>query len=67
MGHSWTCCADGDAVPTSSLVPELDGVVVGHVVCSSGSVDGRQCLGLGPVGVLPEHQDTESGPRSWTP
>ena len=48
--------ADGDAVAALSLVAEVDGVVVGHVVCSYGQVDGRRCLGLGPIGVLPEHQ-----------
>jgi putative acetyltransferase len=47
---------DGDAVAALSLVAEVDGAIVGHVVCSYGSVDGRRCLGLGPIGVLPEHQ-----------
>ena len=52
---------DGDAVPALSLVAEIDGVVVGHVVCSYGRVDGRRCLGLGPIGILPDHQRTGVG------
>ena len=47
---------DGAAVAELSLVAERDGEIVGHVVCSYGTVDGRRCLGLGPIGVLPEHQ-----------
>jgi putative acetyltransferase len=30
--------------------------VVGHVVCSRASIDGRPSVGLGPLGVLPTHQ-----------
>ena len=48
--------ADGDAVAPLSLVAERGGSVVGHVVCSWGAVDGRPCLALGPIGVLPAHQ-----------
>ncbi|WP_201931855.1 GNAT family N-acetyltransferase [Nocardioides donggukensis] len=48
--------ADGDAVPALSLVAEADGTVVGHVVCSRAHIDSRPALGLGPLGVLPEHQ-----------
>ena len=48
--------ADGDVVPALSLVACLDGVVVGHVVCSRGRVGDRPLLGLGPLGVLPAHQ-----------
>ncbi len=47
---------DGDAVAELSLVAERDGEIVGHVVCSYATVDGRRCLGLGPIGVLPERQ-----------
>ena len=39
-----------------SLVATLDLEVVGHVLCSRASVDGRPLLGLGPLGVLPEYQ-----------
>jgi putative acetyltransferase len=47
---------DGDIMPALSLVATLDDAVVGHVVCSRASVDGRPSLGLGPLGVLPAHQ-----------
>jgi putative acetyltransferase len=45
-------------VPALSLVAEdAEGsVVVGHVVCTAGSLDGVPAVGLGPIGVLPEHQ-----------
>ena len=46
----------GAAVPGLSLVAEVDGRVVGHVVCSRGWVGERAAVGLGPIGVLPEHQ-----------
>jgi putative acetyltransferase len=41
-----------------SLVAEVDGEVVGHVVCTRGTVgaDHRPALGLGPIGVRPDHQ-----------
>lgn len=41
-----------------SLVAEVDGEVVGHVVCTRGTVgaDRRPALGLGPIGVRPDHQ-----------
>ncbi len=47
---------DGDALPAVSLVATLDDDVVGHVLCSRATVDGRALLGLGPLGVLPAHQ-----------
>ena len=41
-----------------SLVAEVDGEVVGHVVCTRGTVgaDRRPALGLGPIGVRPDRQ-----------
>ncbi|MFW6090996.1 MAG: GNAT family N-acetyltransferase [Actinomycetota bacterium] len=41
-----------------SLVALLDGAVVGHVCCSRAHLmpSVRPVLGLGPIGVLPEHQ-----------
>lgn len=41
-----------------SLVAEVDGEIVGHVVCTRGTVgaDRRPALGLGPIGVRPDHQ-----------
>ena len=47
---------DGDAVPQLCLVAEADGLVVGSVICSRAVLGDRASLGLGPVGVLPEHQ-----------
>jgi putative acetyltransferase len=47
-------------VPALSLVaedrPDGTGAVVGHVVCTEGSVGDTTALGLGPVGVAPSHQ-----------
>jgi putative acetyltransferase len=54
--------ADAGWLPHLSLVAEVDGDVVGHVVCtrgwvaSSGHGGDVPVLGLGPLGVLPEHQ-----------
>jgi putative acetyltransferase len=47
---------NGDVVRGLSLVGKVDTTVVGHVVCSRGNIDGQPALGLGPLGVLPEHQ-----------
>lgn len=45
-----------------SLVAEHPGIgVVGHVVCSVGSVGEVQALGLGPLGVLPDRQGRSVG------
>jgi putative acetyltransferase len=46
----------GQAIPELSLVAVVDGVVVGHVVCSRGWVGDVPAVGLGPIGVLPELQ-----------
>ena len=45
-------------MPDLSLVAEVDGEVVGHAVGTRGSVgaDHRPAVGLGPVGVQPDHQ-----------
>lgn len=52
--------ADGGWLPHLSLVAEIDGAVVGHVVCTRGEITGppgsTEALGLGPLGVLPGHQ-----------
>lgn len=47
---------DGSVIPGLSLVATHESDVVGHVMCSRADVDGRPCLGLGPLGVLPSHQ-----------
>jgi putative acetyltransferase len=46
----------GDAVPALSLVADLDGKLVGHVICSEATVGDHPAVGLGPIGVLPDHQ-----------
>jgi putative acetyltransferase len=49
--------ADQGWVPALSLVAEdAGGAVVGHVVCTIGAVGAHPALGLGPLGVLPDHQ-----------
>jgi putative acetyltransferase len=48
--------ADGAVIEELSLVAVLDGEIVGHVLCSRGSVGGVACAGLGPIGVSPGMQ-----------
>ena len=50
-------------IPSLTLVAELDGAVVAQVTCSYGAVDAadpgkadRPVVGVGPVGVVPDHQ-----------
>ncbi|WP_068249637.1 GNAT family N-acetyltransferase [Janibacter corallicola] len=47
---------DGDVLPGLTFVAELDGHVVGHVVCSRGSVGTHPAVGLGPIAVTPQLQ-----------
>jgi putative acetyltransferase len=42
--------------PALSIVAEVAGRVVGHVVTTRGFVGDVPALGLGPIGVLPSHQ-----------
>ena len=44
-----------------SLVAVLDGLVIGHVVCTRAFVDQAPALGLGPLSVRPGHQGTGVG------
>jgi putative acetyltransferase len=54
--------ADAGWVPALSLVAEdADGNVVGHVVCTEGSVGSTPAVGLGPIGVRPDVQRTGVG------
>jgi len=46
----------GDVIPALSIVALINEEVVGHVVCSRASIDGRPSVGLGPLGVLPAYQ-----------
>lgn len=43
-------------LPEFSIVAELDGEVVGHVISTRGWVEELELLGLGPIGVLPRLQ-----------
>jgi putative acetyltransferase len=44
-------------LPRLSLVAEADDRPIGHVVCTRGRLRGQvPVLGLGPIGVLPQHQ-----------
>lgn len=54
--------ADESWVPALSLVAEgRDGSVIGHVVATTASLPGCSAVGLGPIGVLPEHQSEGVG------
>lgn len=55
--------ADIGWIPALSLVAEhpTSSAVVGHVVCTLGSMDDGAALGLGPLGVLPAHQRSGVG------
>jgi putative acetyltransferase len=48
-------------LPKLSLVAEIDGEIVGHVVTTRGFVDGHPALGLGPIGVDPSVQQQGVG------
>lgn len=48
--------ADGDVIDELTLVADLRGEVVGHVVCSRARMGEAPSVGLGPIGVLPAHQ-----------
>lgn len=43
-------------LPALSIIAEVDGVVVGHVVTTRGFVEHVPVLGLGPIGVSPSLQ-----------
>lgn len=47
-------CAD--YLPEFSIVAELDGEIVGHVISTRGRVAELELLGLGPIGVVPRLQ-----------
>jgi putative acetyltransferase len=48
--------ATDEWIPALSMVAEVDGKIVGYVVCSRAWVDERPVLGLGPLAVSPESQ-----------
>ncbi|GAB1818118.1 GNAT family N-acetyltransferase [Herbidospora sp. RD11066] len=43
-------------IPALSMVAEIDGEVVGHVVCTRAHIDDTPALGLGPLSVRPDRQ-----------
>lgn len=54
--------SDAGWIPALSLVAEdSDRSVVGHVICTAGSLDGWRAVGLGPIGVAPPHQGKAVG------
>lgn len=52
---------DGSVIEELTFVAELDGAVVGHVVCSRATLGEGPSVGLGPISVLPEHQQQGIG------
>lgn len=48
--------SDGSVIDGLTFVAELDGEVVGHVVCSRGTLAGAPSVGLGPIAVRPQLQ-----------
>jgi putative acetyltransferase len=48
--------ADGDVLDALTLVADLHGEVVGHVVCSRASMGEGVSIALGPIAVHPDHQ-----------
>lgn len=48
--------ADGDVIGELTFVAELEGEVVGHVVCSRATLGEATSVGLGPLAVRPDHQ-----------
>lgn len=48
-------------LPALSWVAEIDGQIVGHNVCTRGHVNNVPCIGLGPIGVMPDSQQLGVG------
>lgn len=51
----------GDWIPALSVVAVVGDEVVGHVCCTRAHIDGHPALGLGPLGVRPDHQNRGVG------
>jgi putative acetyltransferase len=47
---------DGDVIEDLTFVAELDGAVVGHVLCSEARLGEGPSVGLGPIAVAPHLQ-----------
>jgi putative acetyltransferase len=52
---------DGDVIDELTFVAELDGAVVGHVMCSAATMGERPSIGLGPIAVAPALQQQGIG------
>ena len=48
--------ADKGWIPELSLVATDDQAIIGHVVCTRGTIGGKPALGLGPLSVSPARQ-----------
>jgi len=53
--------ADRGWIPALSMVAEVGGAVVGHVVCTRATISGQPALGLGPLSVDPAWQQRGVG------
>lgn len=53
--------ADDSVITELTFVAELEGEVVGHVVCSRATLGEGPSVGLGPIAVLPGHQQQGIG------
>lgn len=53
--------ADRSVIDELTFVAELEGEVVGHVVCSRATIGEGDSVGLGPIAVLPGHQQQGIG------
>ncbi|WP_353952852.1 N-acetyltransferase [Knoellia sp. S7-12] len=47
---------DGDVINELTFVAELDGAIVGHVMCSAATLGEGPSVGLGPIAVTPALQ-----------
>ncbi len=43
-------------IPELSLVAELNGEIIGHIMFTKASVEGKTCLTLAPLAILPKYQ-----------
>ena len=53
--------AEGDVLDALTLVADLHGEAVGHVVCSRATMGEGPTIALGPIAVHPDHQGTGIG------
>ena len=53
--------AEGDVLDALTLVADLHGEVVGHVVCSRATMGDGPSIALGPIAVHPDHQGAGIG------